>query len=59
MAPVPLKFVKKGDMAVLECLVRMLNANFHMKLVPMDWRGARIFGPCTKGKVTSLNVVTR
>ena len=32
--------LKKGDMAVLEWLVRPLNLSFDMGIVPMDWRGA-------------------
>ena len=31
--------LKKGGMAVLEWLVRLLNLSFHMGVVPMDWRG--------------------
>ena len=33
--------LKKGGTAVLEWLVRLLNVNFDMVVVPMDWRGAR------------------
>ena len=29
-------------MAMLEWLVRLLNLNFYMGVVPMDWRGACI-----------------
>ena len=31
--------LKKGGMAVLEWLVRLLNLSFDMGVVPMDWRG--------------------
>ena len=33
---------KKGGMAVLEWLVRLLNVSFDMGIVPMDCRGACI-----------------
>ena len=32
--------LKKGGMAVLEWLVRLLNLSFDMWVVPMDWRRA-------------------
>ena len=38
----PVECLKKGCMAVLEWLVRLLNASFDMGVVPMDWRGACI-----------------
>ena len=41
--------LKKGGMAVLERLVRLLNLSFDMGVVPMDWRGACIV-PLYKGK---------
>ena len=41
--------LKKGSMAVLERLVRLLNLSFDMGVVIMDWRGARIVPPY-KGK---------
>ena len=41
--------LKKGGMAVLEWLVRLLNLSFDMGAVPMDWRGACIV-PLYKGK---------
>ena len=34
--------LKKGGMAVLEWLVRLLNLSFDMVVVPMDWRCACI-----------------
>ena len=40
---------KEGGMAVLECLVRLLNLIFDMVMVPMDWSGACIV-PLYKGK---------
>ena len=56
---------KKGGMAVLEWLVRLFNLSFDMGIVPMDWRGACMqcsrYGngdPCTKGRVTNVNVAT-
>ena len=36
------KFLKKCGMALLEWQVRLLNENFDMRVVPMDWRGACI-----------------
>ena len=39
--------LKKCHMAVLEWLVRLLNLNFDMEVVPMD---------CTKVSVTNVNV---
>ena len=41
--------LKKGGMAVLEWLVRLLNFSFDIGVVPMDWRGACIV-PLYKGK---------
>ena len=51
------KCLKKGDMAVLEWLVRLLNSSFDMGVVPIDWRGACIV-PLYKGRVTNVNVAT-
>ena len=45
----PVEYLKKGVMAVLEWLVRLLNLSFDMGVVPMDWRGACIV-PLYKGK---------
>ena len=36
----PVECLKKGGMAVLEWLVRLLNLTFDIGVVPMDWRGA-------------------
>ena len=41
--------LKKGGMAVLKWLVRLLNLSFDMGVVPMDWRGVCIM-PLYKGK---------
>ena len=38
----PVECLKKGGMAVLEWLVRLLNLSFDMGVVSMDWRGACI-----------------
>ena len=54
----PVECLKEGGMAVLEWLVRLLNASFDMRAVHMDRRGACIV-PCTKGRVTNVNVATR
>ena len=53
----PVECSKKIGMAVLEWLVRLLNLSFDMGVVPMDWRGA-CKCPCTKGRVTNVNVAT-
>ena len=45
----PVECLKKGGMAVLEWLVRLLNVSFDMEVVPMDWSGACIV-PLYKGK---------
>ena len=45
----PVECLKKGGMAVLEWLVRLLNLSFGMGVVPMDWRGVCIV-PLYKGK---------
>ena len=45
----PVECLKKGGMAVLEWLVRLLNLSFDRGAVPMDWRGACIV-PLCKGK---------
>ena len=44
----PVECLKKGGMAVLEWLVRLLNLSY-MGVAPMDWRGACIV-PLYKGK---------
>ena len=44
----------KGGMVVLELLVRLLKLSFDMRVVPLNW-----VVPQYKGKVTSMNVVTR
>ena len=36
------EYLKKGGMAVLEWLVRLLNLSLNMGVVPMDWHGACI-----------------
>ena len=41
----PVESLKKGGMAVLEWLVRLLNLSFDMRVVPMDWCGACIVTP--------------
>ena len=38
----PVECLKKGGMAMLEWLVRLLNLSFDMGVVLMDWRGACI-----------------
>ena len=38
----PVECLKKGGMAVLEWLVRLLNVNFDIGVVPMGWRGSCI-----------------
>ena len=38
----PVGCLKKSGMAVLEWLVRLLNASFDVGEVPMNWRGAGI-----------------
>ena len=53
----PVECLKKGGMAVLEWLVRLLNLSFDMGVVPVDWRGACIV-PYTNGRVTNVNVAT-
>ena len=45
----PVECLKKGGMAVLEWLVRLLSLSFDMGGLPMDWRGACIV-PLYKGK---------
>ena len=44
----PVDCLKKGGLAVLEWLVILLNLNFDMGVVPMDWRSACIV-PLYKG----------
>ena len=41
--------LKKGVMAVLEWLVRLVNLSFDKGVVPMDWHGACVV-PLYKGK---------
>ena len=38
----PVECLKKGGMAVLEWLVRLLNLRFDIGVLPIDWRGACI-----------------
>ena len=45
----PVECLKKGGMAVLEWLVRLLILSFDIGIVPKDWRGAWIV-PLYKGK---------
>ena len=45
----PVECLKKGCMAVLELLVRLMNVRLDMGVLPMDWRGACIV-PLYKGK---------
>ena len=45
----PVECLKKGGMAVLEWLVRLLNMSFDMQVVSMDWHVACIV-PLYKGK---------
>ena len=45
----PVECLKKGGMAVLEWLVRLLNLSFDIGVVPMGWCGACIV-PLYKGK---------
>ena len=47
--------LKKGGMAVLEWLVRLLNLSFDIGVVPTDCH----LCTCTKGRVTNVNVATR
>ena len=54
----PVECLKKGGMAVLEWLVRLLNLSFDMGVVPIDWHGACIV-PLYKGRVINVNVATR
>ena len=52
-------FIKKGGMAVLEWLVRLLNLSFDMGVVYL-WTGMVLAQcPCTKGRVTNVNVATQ
>ena len=44
----PVEFLKKGCMAVLKWLVRLLKAGFDMVVLPMDWCDACIV-PILKG----------
>ena len=53
----PAECLKKGGMAILEWLVRLLNLSFNMGVVPMDWHGAFIV-PLYKGKGDNVNVAT-
>ena len=36
----PVECLQKGYLAVLEWLVRLLNASFYKRIVPIDWRDA-------------------
>ena len=50
----PVERLKKGGIAMLEWLVRMLNASLDMGVVPMDWRCACTV-PLYKGKCECSN----
>ena len=53
----PVECLKKGGMAVLEWLVRLLNLSFDMGLYL--WTGVVLVScPWTKGRVTNVNVAT-
>ena len=45
----PAECLKKGGMALVEWLVRLLNVSFDMGVVPMNWHGTCIV-PLYKGK---------
>ena len=49
--------LKKGGMAVLEWLARLLNLSFDMGVIPMDSRGSCIV-PLYKGNSDKCNVAT-
>ena len=49
--------LKKGGMAVLEWLVRLLNLSFDMGLY-LSTGVVLVQCPCTKGRVTNVNVAT-
>ena len=54
----PVECLKKGGMAVLEWLLRLLNLSFDMGLYL--WTGVvLVLCPCSKGRVTNVNVATR
>ena len=46
----PVECLRKGGMAVLEWLVRLLNAIFYKGVEPMDWHGACTYSALYKGK---------
>ena len=46
----PVECLKKGGMSVLEWLVRLLNVNFNMGVVPKDWCSAPVQS-CSKACV--------
>ena len=53
----PVECLKKGGLAVLEWLVRLLNVSFVMGVLSMFWRDACTV-PLYKGRVTNVNVAT-
>ena len=54
----PVGWLKKGALVVLDWIVRLLNLSFDMGVVyPMDWCGACIV-PLYKGKGDKWNVAT-
>ena len=42
----PVECLKKGGIAALEWLVRLLNLSFDMGVLPIDWRGSCIVPLC-------------
>ena len=46
---IPVECLKKGGVAILEWLVRLLNLSFDMGVVPKDWLGSCIKGDKAKG----------
>ena len=55
----PVECLKKVGTAVLEWLVRLLDASSDFGVVPIDWRGAFSAQLYINARVTSVNVVTR
>ena len=48
MDGIKVECLKKGSFSLLEWLVRLLNLNFVMGVVPMYWRGACIVPLCKR-----------
>ena len=54
MDGIPIEWPKKGEVTIVELLVRLLNLYFVSGMLPIEWRSAYIV-PLYKGKEDKVN----